>query len=42
MFDHRVIDGIGVYRILRNIEDTLNREIVAELERGSNVGSRLD
>jgi len=34
-FDHRVMDGIDVYRLLRNIEATLNREIVSELKQGN-------
>ena len=35
LFDHRVMDGIDAYRILRNIEAVLNREIVAELKQGT-------
>jgi hypothetical protein len=31
-FDHRVMDGVDVYRILRDIEATMNRDIVAELK----------
>jgi hypothetical protein len=33
LFDHRVMDGIDAYRLLRNIEATLNREIAAELKQ---------
>jgi hypothetical protein len=35
LFDHRVIDGTQAYRLLRDIEATLNRDIVAELNEGS-------
>jgi hypothetical protein len=35
LFDHRVIDGTDVYRMLRDIEATLNRDIVTELSEGS-------
>jgi hypothetical protein len=31
-YDHRVMDGIELYRILRDVEATLNRDIVAELK----------
>jgi hypothetical protein len=31
-FDHRVMDGVEVYRIVRDLEATMNRDIVAELE----------
>lgn len=34
-FDHRVMDGIDAYRLLRNIEATLNREITAELKQAA-------
>jgi len=30
-FDHRVMDGIEVYRLLRDVEATMNRDIAAEL-----------
>lgn len=30
-YDHRVADGIEVYRVVRDIEATMNRDIVAEL-----------
>ena len=32
LFDHRVLDGVGAYRLIRDLEATLNREIVAELK----------
>ena len=32
LFDHRVLDGVEAYRLIRDVEATLNREIVAELE----------
>ncbi len=32
-FDHRVIDGSSVYRIVLDIQTMLNHEIVAELNR---------
>jgi hypothetical protein len=31
-FDHRVMDGIEVYRLIRDIEATMNRDIAAELK----------
>jgi hypothetical protein len=31
-FDHRVMDGIEVYRLMREVEATMNRDIVAELK----------
>jgi len=31
LYDHRVMDGFEVYRLLRDLEATLNRDIVAEL-----------
>jgi hypothetical protein len=31
-YDHRIMDGVGAYKILRDLEATLNRDIVAELE----------
>jgi hypothetical protein len=37
LFDHRVMDGIDAYRILRNIEATMNREIAAELKQGAHA-----
>ena len=30
-YDHRVMDGVEVYRIVRDLETTMNRDIVAEL-----------
>jgi hypothetical protein len=30
-FDHRVIDGMEIYRLFRDLEDTLNNEIAHEL-----------
>jgi hypothetical protein len=30
-YDHRIMDGIELYRILRDLEATLNRDIAAEL-----------
>jgi hypothetical protein len=30
-YDHRITDGIEVYRMLRDVEATMNRDIVAEL-----------
>jgi hypothetical protein len=30
-YDHRVMDGVEVYRIVRDLEATMNRDIVAEL-----------
>ena len=41
LFDHRVMDGIDAYRLLRNIETTLNREIAAELKQGSGARDRV-
>ena len=41
LFDHRVMDGIDAYRILRNIEATLNREIAAELKQGAATSERV-
>jgi len=32
VFDHRLIDGAEAYRLLREVEATMNREIVAELK----------
>jgi hypothetical protein len=32
LFDHRVLDGVEAYRLIRDVEATLNREIVAELK----------
>jgi len=32
-YDHRIMDGVELYRIVRDLEATMNREIVAELER---------
>lgn len=32
-YDHRVMDGIELYRILRDVEATMNRDIVAELKQ---------
>jgi len=33
LFDHRILDGIEAYRLVRDVEATLNREIVAELKK---------
>jgi hypothetical protein len=41
LFDHRVMDGIDAYRLLRNIEATLNREIAAELKQGARATERV-
>ena len=41
LFDHRVMDGIDAYRILRNIEAVLNREIVAELKQGTRAADAV-
>jgi hypothetical protein len=30
-YDHRVMDGVELYRILRDLEVTMNRDIAAEL-----------
>lgn len=30
-YDHRIMDGVELYRILRDLEATLNRDIVAEI-----------
>jgi hypothetical protein len=35
------MDGIDAYRILRNIEATLNREIAAELKQGAATSERV-
>jgi pyruvate/2-oxoglutarate dehydrogenase complex dihydrolipoamide acyltransferase (E2) component len=32
-YDHRVMDGVEVFRILRDAEATMNRDILAELTR---------
>ena len=32
-YDHRIMDGIELYRILRDLEATMNRDIVAELRQ---------
>jgi hypothetical protein len=32
-YDHRIMDGIELYRILRDLEATLNRDIAAELRQ---------
>jgi hypothetical protein len=32
-YDHRVMDGVDLYRILRDLEATMNRDIVAELRQ---------
>jgi hypothetical protein len=34
-YDHRVMDGVELFRILRDLEATLNRDIVAELKQAS-------
>jgi hypothetical protein len=34
LFDHRVLDGVEAYRLIRDVEATLKGEIVAELTRG--------
>jgi len=31
-YDHRVMDGVEVFRIVRDLEATMNRDIVAELQ----------
>jgi len=31
-YDHRMMDGVEVYRIVRDLEATMNRDIVAELK----------
>jgi hypothetical protein len=41
LFDHRVIDGIDTYRVLRHIEATLNRDIAAELKQDSSAKDRV-
>jgi hypothetical protein len=41
LFDHRVMDGIDAYRLLRNIEATLNREIAAELKQSARATERV-
>jgi hypothetical protein len=41
LFDHRVMDGIDAYRLLRNIEAALNREIAAELEQRALAAERV-
>jgi len=33
-YDHRVMDGVEVFRIVRDLEATMNRDIVAELQGG--------
>jgi hypothetical protein len=33
-YDHRVMNGVEVYRIVRDLEATMNRDIVAELNGG--------
>ena len=30
-YDHRIMDGVELYRILRDLEATMNRDIAAEL-----------
>ncbi len=37
-FDHRVMDGVDAYRVLRDVEATMNREIVAELKEAAASG----
>lgn len=32
LYDHRVMDGVDAYRMIRDVEATLNRDIVAELQ----------
>lgn len=39
-YDHRVMDGVEVYRIVRELEATLNRDIVAELKDGRATSRR--
>lgn len=39
-YDHRVMDGVEVYRIVRELEATLNRDIVAELKNGRAASRR--
>src|ERR1700722_1774420 len=31
-YDHRIMDGVELYRIVRDLEGTMNRDIVAELQ----------
>jgi len=31
-YDHRIMDGVELYRILRDLEATLNRDLVAEID----------
>ena len=31
-YDHRIMDGVELYRIVRDLEATMNRDIVAELQ----------
>jgi hypothetical protein len=33
-YDHRVMDGVDVYRIVRDLEATINRDIAAEIKDG--------
>ncbi len=33
-YDHRVMDGVEIYRIVRDVEATMNRDIVTELDGG--------
>lgn len=33
-FDHRIMDGVEAYRIVRDLEATMNRDIAAELKAG--------
>jgi hypothetical protein len=42
-YDHRIMDGVELYRILRDLEATMNRDIVAELgeHRVSAAGGSL-
>ncbi len=37
-YDHRIMDGVELYRIVRDLEATMNRDIVAEL-KGMFAGS---
>jgi hypothetical protein len=41
LFDHRVMDGVEAYRLLRDVEATLNRDIAAELTNAAD-GAKPD
>jgi hypothetical protein len=40
-YDHRIMDGVELYRILRDLEATMNRDIAAELGAASAEGGSL-